>query len=97
LAAAGDADRDSFTHEARERTAEWHRKLQALNDKAEANGKAASHEAEDDLNRAWTKVEAASRKLETAGAESWEEAKTTYERASHDLADAWHRHHPEDK
>jgi hypothetical protein len=48
-------------------------------------------------NAAWNKAEAASRKLETVGAEGWEHAKTSFEQASRELAETWHKIHPEDK
>jgi hypothetical protein len=36
-------------------------------------------------------------KLQTVGAEGWESAKTSFEKASRELAEAWHKIHPEDK
>jgi hypothetical protein len=97
LAANSAADRDSFTQEAHAKTAEWQRKLGALRDKADANGKAAGNAAEDDVTKAWAKVETAMRRLENAGADGWDDAKSAYQTASNDLAAAWRRHHPEDK
>ena len=99
LAAVGvsPADKDSYTHQAREKTAEWQQKLQDFKDKAVANGTAAGNAAADDLNKAWTKVEVASRKLQAAGDEGWENAKASFERASEDLAETWHKIHPEQK
>ena len=99
LAAGNDtpADRDTYTQQARDKMQEWQRKLHDFSEKAEAKGKEAGDAAGNDLNKAWTKAEAASRKLQTVGAESWESAKTSFEKASHELADAWHKIHPEDK
>lgn len=74
---------------ARDEMQEWRRKLHDFSAKAEANGKEAGNAAETDLNKAWTKTEAASRKLETVGAEGWDHAKTSFEKASRELADAW--------
>jgi hypothetical protein len=99
LAAGGDstADRDTYTQKARDEMQEWQRKLHDFSEKAEAKGKEAGNAAENDLNKAWAQAEAASRKLQTVGAESWESAKTSFEEASRELADAWHKVHPEDK
>jgi len=99
LAAGADstADRDTYTQKARDEMQEWQRKLQGISEKAEAKGKEAGNAAENDLNEAWTKAEAASRQLQTVGAEGWESAKTSFEKASCELADAWHKIHPEDK
>jgi hypothetical protein len=36
-------------------------------------------------------------KLQTVGAEGWESAKTSFAKASRELAAAWHKIHPEDK
>jgi hypothetical protein len=99
LAAAGvsTADKDSYRHQAREKTAEWQQKLQDFKDKAVASGTAAGNTAEDDLNKAWTRVETASRELQSAGDEGWENAKASFERASEDLTATWRKIHPEQK
>ena len=99
LAAGNDtpADRDTYTQQARDKMQEWQRKLHDFSEKAEAKGKEAGDAAGNDLNKAWTKAKAASSKLQTVGAESWESAKTSFEEASRELADTWHKIHPEDK
>ena len=99
LAAGGDstADRDTYTQKARDEMQEWERKLRDYSEKAEAKGREAGNAAENDLNKAWNKAEAASHKLETVGAEGWEHAKTSFEQASRELAETWHKIHPEDK
>jgi hypothetical protein len=99
LAAGNDtpADRDTYTQQARDKMQEWRRKLHDFSEKAEAKGKEAGNAAENDLNKAWTKAEAASGKLQTVGAESWESAKTSFEEASRELRDAWHKIRPQDK
>ena len=97
--AAGDAtaDRDTYAQKARDEMQQWQRKLHEVGAQAEAKGQEAGNAAGNDLNAAWSKAEAASRKLQAAGAEGWESAKTSYEQASHELAEAWHRIHPDDK
>lgn len=99
LAAGNDtpADRDTYTQQALEEMQEWQRKLHDFSEKAEAKGKEAANAAENDLNKAWTKADAASSKLQTVGAESWESAKTSFEEASRELADAWHKIRSGDK
>jgi hypothetical protein len=49
------------------------------------------------LTKAWTKAEAASRKLQTVGAKDWESAKTSFEKASRELAEAWDKIRSPDK
>jgi hypothetical protein len=91
LAAGGDAaaDRDTYTQKARNDMQEWRRKLHDFSEKAGATGKEAGSAAETDLNKAWTKTEAASRRLQTVGAEGWDHARISFEKASHELTDAW--------
>jgi hypothetical protein len=99
LAAGADstADRDTYTQQARDEMQEWQRKLHDFSEKAEAKGKEAGNAVENDLNKAWTKAQAASSKLQTVGAEGWENARTSFEEASHELAEAWRKIHPEEK
>ncbi len=88
------ADRDSYLHKARKKTAEWRRKMDELNKKAAADGKQAAIVAEDDVTKAWARVKIASRRLENASADGWEAAKATFEKASHNLEATWHKRHP---
>jgi len=98
LAAGGDstADRDTYTQRARDEMQEWQRKLHDFSEKVVAKGKEAGNATENDLHEAWTKAEAASRQLQTVGAEGWESARSSLEKASHELAETWHKIHPED-
>jgi hypothetical protein len=99
LAAGGDtaADRGTYTQKARNDMQVWRRKLHDFSKKAGASGKEAGNAAMTDLNRAWVKTEAASRKLQTVGADGWEHAKTSFEQASHELADTWDKVRSQDK
>ena len=76
---------------------EWQTKLHDFDERAEAQGRKAGNAAENDLHAAWTRVEAAGHTLQTASAEGWESAKVSFEKASHDLADAWDRVRAKDK
>jgi hypothetical protein len=77
------------TRMAGEEIHEWQQKLHDIRDRAEAKATDASNAAETYLDRAWSKTEETSGKLRTLGAEGWEKAKTSFERASRELADAW--------
>jgi hypothetical protein len=90
-------DRDSYMQRAKDEMQEWQRKLHDFGEQGKAKGQTASNATGDELNEAWNKTEAASHKLQTASADGWESAKTTFEKASHNLADTWHRIHPEEK
>jgi hypothetical protein len=99
LAAGGDltADRDTYTQKARDAMHEWEQKLHDFSEKAKAKGQEEGKVAENELNAAWTKAEAEQHKLETASAEGWESAKTSFEKASHDLKEVWDKIRPDDK
>jgi hypothetical protein len=88
------ADRDTYAQKAHDEVQDWRLKLHDFNAKAEVDGKALDRTAKADLNRAWHQTRIASRKLRTVGAEGWDVAKSDYEKASRDLADAWHRIQP---
>ncbi len=94
---ASAADKDTYMRKVKAELQEWQRKLHDLGEKAEAEGTEARNTAENDLDRAWTRAEAESRKLLTVGAEGWENARTSFEEASRELAVAWNRFHPGDK
>jgi hypothetical protein len=89
------ADRDTYTKRAHDDVEDWRKKLHEFNVKAEAEGKEADRTAKADLNEAWQKTETASHKLQAAGTEGWEVAKADYEKASRDLAETWHKIHPD--
>ena len=91
LAVGGDStgDRDTYIQKTRDEMQEWQRKLHDFSEKAKAKAQAAGSAAEIDLNKAWTRAEAEARKLPTAGAEGWKSAKTSFEKASRELANAW--------
>ena len=97
LAAGGDltADRDAYTQKARDAMHEWQQKLHDFSEKAKAKGQEEGKAAENELKAAWTKAEAEQRKLETASAEGWESAKTSFEKAFHDLKEVWDKIRPE--
>ncbi len=50
--------------------------------------------AETELKAAWTKADAEQQKLQSASAEAWESAKISFEKASHDLKEAWDKIRP---
>jgi uncharacterized membrane protein len=83
------ADRDTYTQKARGDIRDWQQKLHDFSEDAKAKGQQAGNAAENDLNAAWTKTQAEAQKLQTATAAGWESAKASYEKASHELADAW--------
>ena len=99
LAAGGNltVDRETYTQKARDEMQEWQKKLHDFSENTEAKGKEAGNAAEKDLNEVWTRTEAASRQLQTVGDEGWDAAKTSYEKAIRDLAEAWQKVHPGDK
>ena len=92
----GSTDRESYTKQAQDQVQEWKQKLHGVGDKAQTTGKGAGDATRKHLNSAWSKTQEASRKLQTAGGDGWEKAKVAYEKASRDLANTWHKIHPEE-
>jgi hypothetical protein len=76
---------------------EWQQKLHHFGERAKVKALKEGNAAENELNAAWTKTETEAHKLQTAGTEGWDDAKISYEHASHELANAWDRIRPEDK
>jgi hypothetical protein len=97
LAVSGDStgDRDTYVQKTRDEMQEWQRKLRDFSEKAKAQAVASA--AEIDLNKAWTRAEAEARKLPTAGAEGWENARTSFDNASRELANAWDKIRAQDR
>ena len=67
----------------------WRLKLHGMADEAEATGQETATTAKTDLRVAWRKTEAGARNLQTASAAGWDDAKSSFERASEDLQHAW--------
>ena len=94
---ASTADRDTYMQRAKGELEEWQRKMHDFSEQAKTTGQTASNSTGNELNEAWNKTEAASHRLQAASADGWESAKISFENASHNLADAWHKVHPEEK
>jgi len=97
LAAEGEfgAKKDEYVQKSKSEMAEWRRKVDELKAKSQTKGHEASAASERHLHEAWAKTEAESHKLEGASADGWENAKSSFEKASQNLKDAWHKLHPE--
>jgi len=90
LAVGGDAaDRDAYSQKARDAMQDWRQKLHDFGERAKAKGQEDRNAAGKELNAAWIKADVGERKLETASVEGWESAKTSFEKASHDLKELW--------
>jgi len=97
LAAEGEfgAKKDEYVQKSKSEVAEWRRKVDELKAKSQTKGREASSASERHLHEAWAKTEAESHKLEGASADGWENAKSSFEKASQNLKDAWHKLQPE--
>lgn len=69
----------------------WRLKLHGMADQAEATGQETATAAKSDLRAAWSKTETDARNLASATAAGWDNAKSSFERASQDLQHAWDR------
>jgi hypothetical protein len=90
-------DRDTYTRKATDDMQDWQQKLQDFGEKAKAKGQAAGDATADALNTAWSRTQVEGRRLKAASADGWENAKASYEQATHKLADTWNKIRPEDR
>ena len=90
-------DRGTYRQKTQAEMQEWQQKLHDFSETAKAKGQKAGTAAENGLKAAWAKTQAAAHKLQTVGAKGWDSAKSSYEKASHDLADAWDKIRPKGK
>jgi outer membrane murein-binding lipoprotein Lpp len=89
-----DTDRSSFTQHAQDDIHQWQRKVHDFGRQTKAAGQQGANSAKHDLDDAFAKAKVAADQLRTVGADGWHGAKTTYQKASHDLADTWNRIKP---
>lgn len=80
---------DSFRLRVRGEMAEWRRKMQAFDEKTEAQTRRYTNTAETRLRAAWDDTEVEARNVQNATALEWERTKRAYEAASHRMAVAW--------
>lgn len=99
LAAEGSfgAKKDEYVQRSKAEMREWQEKMKDFAEKAGVKGQEATAASKDGLHKAWAKTEAESHKLETASAEGWENAKSSFEKASQNLKDSWRKIYPEEK
>ena len=90
-----DTDRTAYTTRAGAELQEWRRKIHDFGERAEVKGHDAGRATHKGLETAWTNTQAESHKLRDATAAGWQEARRSYERASHSLAEAWHKADPD--
>jgi hypothetical protein len=95
--AAPPADKESYDQKAKDQMSSWQQKVHDFNAQTAAKGKEVGDAASDDVNKAWANTQDASQRLQTAGNDGWQDAKSSFEKATQGLADAWHKVHPDDK
>ena len=84
-----DGPEDSFRLRVRDEMAEWRRKMQAFDEKTEAQSRRHINSAESRLRDAWDDTEVEARNVQTATERDWARTKRAYEAASHRMAVAW--------
>ena len=89
-------DWDTYTQQAQGKSQEWQQKLQHFSDTMAAKGQKATTRTEDQLKKAWARTQTEAHK-QTATADGWQGAKTSFERASRDLSNAWGKIRPQDR
>jgi len=80
---------DSFRLQVRDEVQEWHRQMQAFDEKTKANSQRHISAAEPRLRTAWDETEVEARNVQTATARDWAGTKRAYEAPPHRMALAW--------
>jgi hypothetical protein len=89
------AGHDTHARKTPEELSLWRGRLDAFGTGAKATTGAAGRDADRDLHSAGADFQTAYLQLQNVGDDGWTAAKTNDERASDDLAAAWHGVHPE--
>ena len=82
---------ETYRSRVRDELAEWRRKMQAFDEKMEAQGKRVAKATETQLRSAWDDIEVEARNVQEATARGWDRTKRSFEAASHRMAAAWER------
>lgn len=80
---------DAYLQSARAEVGEWRVRLDKFAASATAESRKAREAAAPELNKAWSKTRDAATTLETASAADWRSAKSSFKKASEDLAATW--------
>lgn len=83
------SDRGAYLQRVQAEMDGWRLKMSGMADQAEATGQETATAAKSDLRAAWSRTEEGARNLQTASAAGWNDAKSSFERASQDLQQAW--------
>jgi hypothetical protein len=89
--------KEEYARKSRDDMREWQAKLEGAREADRDQGRSAAAAGLSGLHRAWAKAEAESLRLETANGEGWNSARSAFEKASKNLADAWRRAYPENE
>ena len=82
---------ETYRSRVRDEMAEWRRKMETLDGKAQEGGTRVATAAETRLRAAWDDTEVEARKVDVATARDWDRTKRTFEAASRRMAEAWDR------
>ncbi len=93
---ADGSDRDTYTRNAQDKIHDWQGKVDDFTARTTAKGQHVATKAEDGLQTAWSNTKTEGRKLQTVGATGWDAAKSSFEKASRDMSDAWDKVKPRD-
>jgi hypothetical protein len=88
------AQRDEYIRKAQDEFQEWQNRMSQWTDEAKANGGKISEETRQNLDKAWTDVEANWRKLQAAAPQTWDKARASFEEASERMKSAWEKIQP---
>ena len=86
--------RDEYIRKAQDELQDWQNRMSQWTDEAKANGSKISEQTRQNLDKAWTDVEANWRKLQAAAPQTWDKARASFEEASERMKSAWEKIQP---
>nr|WP_294507909.1 hypothetical protein [uncultured Rhodopila sp.] len=89
IAVLAAGQRESYIVKSEAELEEWQVRLLRFCDEAKAQARADTAATRNELLTALEKAEAGASRLQSAGAESWDDARTSYEKATSELEVAW--------
>lgn len=91
LIAESDTDRSTYTQKAQDDMHQWGQRVHDFGTSVKTAGKQGADVGKHALDAAYDKARTAADGLKTTGKDGWENAKSAFEKAKHDLAETWDR------
>ena len=87
--------RDEYLHRAQNEVRSWRKRMAQWTAEAEGKTRDVHQEARQDLDKAWSTLQADWQKLQKATPSEWDEARASFDDATQRLKGTWQKFHPE--